>query len=343
MNRLANLDILKIIATNFIIMHHYQLDSNVKFEYINFSFGSFYFGYFVELFFIISGFFTAYTLKSSHISYKKQFLRKIFRLVPYVWISFIGFAIPVVIYKMLYGDWLLGRSYGLNQIISSILMINQGWIKEFPLGLNNPVWYIDVLILCYLIYYILLCMFKNNAKYVYVVLVGSSLVLKVLHTNGIPFLHDSSLRGYIAFFIGILLYEIYKKYDLSNMKGINIFALIIIACLPFVFTKFRYYALVLYTFPLIVLTSASVKQLSGQWIQKWGGISFEAYLWHIPLHHCMVLICRLFNYDLRHTYITMIIFTIIVWLFARLLYLNLEVYISNNIKFNKLINKWFDL
>jgi len=50
------LDFLKIVATILIVFHHYQQVLNVEFAGINFFGGKFYFGYLVELFFLISGF-----------------------------------------------------------------------------------------------------------------------------------------------------------------------------------------------------------------------------------------------------------------------------------------------
>ena len=54
--RYYNLDLIKSIAAVFIVFHHYQQMANVKFDGINFFGGSFYWGYLVELFFLISGF-----------------------------------------------------------------------------------------------------------------------------------------------------------------------------------------------------------------------------------------------------------------------------------------------
>ena len=50
-----SLDLLRIFATTIIIFHHYQQGSGAVYKYINFWGGGFYFGYLVELFFILSG------------------------------------------------------------------------------------------------------------------------------------------------------------------------------------------------------------------------------------------------------------------------------------------------
>lgn len=53
-----SLDFLKIVATIGIIFHHWQQVTGAYFEnHINFYNGRFYWGYLVELFFVLSGFF----------------------------------------------------------------------------------------------------------------------------------------------------------------------------------------------------------------------------------------------------------------------------------------------
>ncbi len=61
--RVYSLDALKIIAATLIVFHHYQQFTETEFKYINFYSGSFYFGRLVELFFLLSGFFTYQYIK----------------------------------------------------------------------------------------------------------------------------------------------------------------------------------------------------------------------------------------------------------------------------------------
>ena len=53
------LDLLKFALSLLIFVHHFQLISEIRFSVINFNDGRFYFGYLVELFFVISGFFVS--------------------------------------------------------------------------------------------------------------------------------------------------------------------------------------------------------------------------------------------------------------------------------------------
>lgn len=84
------LDLLKILATSFIVLHHYEQGTQyAAFKFVSFYGGKFPFGNFVELFFIISGYFTyIYVQKIQHgLEFKKFFKKKYFRLVPMLAIS----------------------------------------------------------------------------------------------------------------------------------------------------------------------------------------------------------------------------------------------------------------
>lgn len=91
-----SLDFLKIIATILIVFHHYQQELNVKFTQINFFGGKFYFGYLVELFFLISGFlmFNYIERIKQGLDFKSFFINRVKRLLPLV-------AIAAILYECL--------------------------------------------------------------------------------------------------------------------------------------------------------------------------------------------------------------------------------------------------
>lgn len=71
------LDFIKICATIIIIFHHYQQVTGAFFENkINFWNGKFYFGYVVELFFILSGFlcFPILTKSNKEVFHSQNFI-----------------------------------------------------------------------------------------------------------------------------------------------------------------------------------------------------------------------------------------------------------------------------
>lgn len=87
--RVYSLDVIKIVATTIIIFHHYQQGSGAVFKYINFWGGKFHCGYFVELFFILSGFFAfSYIEKAKKGMTLSDFIcKKAIRLLPLLSLS----------------------------------------------------------------------------------------------------------------------------------------------------------------------------------------------------------------------------------------------------------------
>lgn len=104
-----SLDVLRIIATILIVFHHYQQSTGAFFEgHLNFYNGKFYFGYIVELFFLLSGFFMVNYRKriEDGLAFKNFFLRRITRLLPLVFISGIAYEFFLYWYQRLYQqDW----------------------------------------------------------------------------------------------------------------------------------------------------------------------------------------------------------------------------------------------
>lgn len=88
--RRYSLDVLRIIATILIIFHHYGQVTGLYLEgHINYCNGRFYFGYVVEFFFLLSGYFMyRYIGKITNgLTFKKFFLPRALRLLPLVFIS----------------------------------------------------------------------------------------------------------------------------------------------------------------------------------------------------------------------------------------------------------------
>ena len=168
----------------------------------------------VELCFMISGFLTAYHYRD-----------KIATLAPLDYVKkrygkLISPSIIVNLWALINVLLILGNVPGSAEWVSpvtplrtvlSILMINTGWFTSYPqtdLPINSTMWFIDVLLLCYLLYYLIRKLAKNQFAYrcacVAMVLVGW---ICLEHSPQLPFLWPIDGRGYAPFFIGALLCE----------------------------------------------------------------------------------------------------------------------------------------
>ena len=312
--RLYNFDLLKIIAAILIVFHHYQQLADVSFKWINFYGGLFSFGYLVELFFIISGFLAAMT--SSHKDgIFKPVCKRIKRILPMAFLAVLFNCIVFMVYKVITGSYMFDTDYSILQILTSLFLVNQGWIVEFFPAVNNPIWYLCVLLWLSILYAAICTVVKGNKK-IEVLISFAMICLGILGWKlriNLPFLHLSDFRGYTTFFMGICLYHVYNMVSrklcfaigigltLSSVIGMNLLGVN------------SWYVLVAFLFPGIVLLAASVPQINKVNISVAGGVSYEVYLWHMPMYCLLKLFIDVIGIEISHSYLTMTIFTIFVW------------------------------
>ena len=101
-----------------------------------------------------------------------------------------------------------------------ITLTHNGWFADY--GFNSygsGVWFLDVLLLCYVIWYILNSKFSGKYQISIIVMIGIGLVCN-LNSFSIPFMYEANGRAYTAFFIGSLLYEIFERIDNKKAERI---------------------------------------------------------------------------------------------------------------------------
>ena len=91
-------------------------------------------------------------------------------------------------------------------------MIQQGWGFNNP-WVNNPTWYISVLLLCYLFFYILFKVAKKlkiDEMYLYATMIFIGLSINK-YAIQLPFFNTDVCRGYYSFFWGVILARIMPR------------------------------------------------------------------------------------------------------------------------------------
>lgn len=299
--RRYSLDILRIIATILIIFHHYGQVTGLYLEgHINYWNGRFYFGYVVEFFFLLSGYFMyRYIGKITNgLTFKKFFLPRALRLLPLVFISGVTYEVLLGIYqKVCGGDW-FGVSITVWGVIINALGVQDGWAFANPM-VNNPTWYISVLLLCYVVFYLLTYLSKrwqipHTYLFVFMVLLGCGAQTYGLN---LPFLNGSSCRGYYAFFFGVLLAEWLEKLNAAK-KPQNIYIYIFwgsVASVAFLLCMIVYkwewvaggtnYLVTFWFYPALIIIFSSkplTKLFDHRFIGTLGKITYDTYIWHNP-------------------------------------------------------------
>ena len=340
---IGNFDILKIIAATCIMCHHYQQLTSVTFRGgIDFYGGNFFFGYLVELFFLMSGVLTEHTWKQNSLL-GRWMLGKAKRIYPSAAIACTVCVLNAVIYDSLFHSALLSIDYSIANVMKSLLLINAGWAWDGGMGINNPTWYLCVLIICYLLYW---CIKKITSLHRFldrwgfgIVAAGCALLYFAVSRQWLhmPFLYMSNCRGYASFFAGVFLYHIVKDAPKKMIFIVN-FILWSASIKVMTVEMSNWYVLTYLFFPAIVMTALLLGQVKLVVVKAAGAISFEVYLWHVPIYGLLTTILKVSGLSINHTYLTMIGFCICVWIWAAGMYFVIEKPLSRCLAQKKIIN-----
>ncbi len=328
--RFYSLDLLKFVLSILIVFHHFQQDIVVHFRYINFFDGVFNFAYCVELFFIISGFLAAMKKKkTSSISLKDYLFQKVRRFFPMSALSVAMMILLELAYFLINGAWYHGLKPDIYKVFNSLMMTFSGGSVLCGRGINNPLWFVSVLLKCYIIFWIIL---KLSEKHGFSIVYPSIAMISIgtavnSYQIDLPFLNEEASRGYAAFFLGILLYELYCN---VNHKRVSVFSfLILFLCFGLGildYSTFYHYEWGTYTFivlPCVLFaTLLFERNCQSEVCIVLGKLSFEIYVWHASFIYLLEIIRSLYPdiMDMTDHFVLMMVFTLIVMVFAFLMY-----------------------
>lgn len=284
-HRFYSLDFLKFLLTTIIVFHHFQQVMEIKFARFNFFFGRIYFGYVVEFFFIISGFVVAFQIQRKAMgSFRSWMLKRMSRILPMAALSIVA-ILAVEFVKMLLGK---GTMPGLWNIVTSLTCtFVGGGVQLSSLGVNNPLWYVSVLFICYAVLYTLTRLSKRigiGTHYLYIAMVMLGLGIHYWGIN-LPFMNGQVSRGYVCFFLGMLLYELYETHASRKIFVVSaiVSVLILLCILTNHFIDDMWAILTFLLFPAALFSFLGAEKLFAPKIFSiLGGIAFEMYLWHVP-------------------------------------------------------------
>ena len=205
-------DILRVVLTAFVLFHHYQqLTGTFFYRGINFYGGKFYFGYVVEIFFLMSGFFMVPYVKRIQVkmSFPTFFGKRLIRFLPSMIVATVAYDVALFFYVRLCNGTLRYPT-NINVFGSVVTALGLGsWSITKDFEINPICWYVSVLLLCYILMYIFVFISKIT-KIPAGILLAIPMIAGVVITNVtefsiIPFLSTRIARGYIHFFGGLLL------------------------------------------------------------------------------------------------------------------------------------------
>lgn len=326
--KIFGFDYVKIIASSVIVFHHYQQVLECQFSLVNFYGGSINYGYLVELFFMISGYLMVYSEHNRNNKTKsniKRFFHKFFRLYPMAFLSILVCLGICTGISVCTGNGQLTELWNLKTLVANFGLIFAGYPFFEMIGINNPLWYICILIQCYILYYFIELLVRH-IKIKQFVLWGMIFVASLI-LYYFKILNEFSFRGVVSFSLGILIFyfvEILGKISFFNSKtkllGIIIIVFAIFSCVLIFMGINQRWVLQFVTYPLFILGVVWLNIPGNELVSKLGDISFEVYIWHYPLLALLQLIAAILEIELYHSYLTMTIFLLATWGIAFLIW-----------------------
>ena len=183
----------------------------------------------VELFFMLSGFLIAfhYREKIASVSLGEYMKKRYGKLIgPSVIVNLWALINAWIMLRTVPGSDAWIPTITPLRTVLSFLMVNTGWVIAYAktgMPINSTMWFIDVLLLCYLLYY-LICRFVKP-RYLYLSACAAMVLIGWLcleHAPRVPFLWGVDGRGYAPFFLGVLLCEFQVKADEDIRKDVSV-------------------------------------------------------------------------------------------------------------------------
>lgn len=337
--RIYSLDALKCLATTLIVFHHYQQTfHDIPGRRIAFYGGSFFFGYLVELFFLISGFLIFKYEKriQEGLSFRRFFFRRYLRLLPLMVLS-------TTFYMLLTCGFffdtfrLTGEVRGLMITekpsvwgwLITCLGLQAGWGLENPC-LNNPLWYISVLLACYLFFFLfvrLAARLRVSPRFFYAGMLLLGLSLSRHAYGNLPFLTGEMGRGYCSFFPGLLLAAFWENRQIDR-RAVGLCLIIPIGFLLGFATDYgrallkpgMSQLLPLLVWPALVtlvLSEPAQRLFCSPKLGTLGAVAFDVYSWHDCANLLFVILGETFSWNPFFFSVRgMLVCAVCVWLFG---------------------------
>lgn len=327
--RIYSLDALKGLACLIIaFLWHYQNMQPLGLgEPLQQYFGFFYrYGkYFVELFFMISGFTMAYCYKKKiddGLTFYDYIVKRIKHLYPLFYLTLLYMTIMQMVYYQLAGKYYVYKVSAWHFILN-VLCVQTGWFN-IDQSFNGPAWCISVEIFLYILFYaVTYCSKKDNNKYILLCVAAVFIGGAILYGGmNYPIINSPMARGVAAFFVGVLLNEFETKWENESkakiadrisiiLMGIGLILIVSPFNIEQLFendVSFQL-SLIIVFFPMVIVSA-----INCVWLRRFleikplkiiGTVSLEVYLLHTPVQITIKTIDKLLGLHIDYLKIYM--------------------------------------
>lgn len=194
---------------------------------------------------------------------------------------------------------------------------------------NHPTWYLCVLLICYICYWLILWLAKRLSvipRYMFIAMIFLGMGI-ITYNIAFPYLNRSVARGYVAFFTGVVLVDLYKTVLEKHRKitccislgVILLFVILYVVDAGFFLTDGQEFLLTFLFYPaliaLFVCSETVIKLFSHRIFRTFGAVSFEMYLWHFVIFMFISTLDAYGVINFQSNYRTMlgVLLIIIIW------------------------------
>lgn len=223
-----------------------------------------------------------------------------------------------------YGAGEISSIWNIKTLIANFLLIFRGWPRMNMTGINNPTWYLCILIICYFLFH--LCLFIQPNPYKRTILFVGIFVLAFL-ANYKGALDSYTFRGLECFFLGAAMCDFFEfavdrefaRKIPFKIGAIVVSGIFISISIVLIFTKFldntnwQRRLSIFGIFVWLVFLSYLFRDKQNAVIRSVGKISFEVYVWHVPFLALAKLLMNVIGLSFEHSFWTMLAFALIVW------------------------------
>jgi peptidoglycan/LPS O-acetylase OafA/YrhL len=311
----------------------------------------------VEIFFMLSGFifFNKYGKKiSSHsISKRDFFILRFSRLYPLHWLTLLIVVTVQLIRKYLIGSGFFEYYYKKNLFLflQNILCVQNGWLQTTS-SFNEPAWSISIEIMMYIVFYALFY-YAGNGKKRFPLCLFLIYLGVMMYASGWdrPFFNESTGRGLICFFIGILIGEMlsHEKNTKREKFLTRVSAITVILSLTLLFLLFKYndksgiyyvygyLVCMLALFPALFILALRLRIISALLSLKpllyLGAISYSIYLTHFPIVLIMATVDKIFSLNTDYSsYLIFFSYAVAVIIISHIVHFYFEKPLQNYIR-----------
>lgn len=316
------LDAVKVLATTCVLFHHFQQVSGARFEHhINF-WGDLTFNWWmmVEVFFMLSGFFAWKHTQKMDTPFGAYIGRKLGRLLPVMAVSTTVYCgLYFLYFRMTGATWVFKTLPNFWGLIVSCLGLQEGF-GFFGYSLNNPTWFVSVLILCYVYHFLLVKLVEKcrwRMEWVLVFMVFFCQGLKSAGVN-LPFVQAQTVRGYQAFSMGLLLGFFLENYKLNkpvvalSIGSIALFLGFVLFAPAYTEPDNTFVFLCIPSLILLSQTEAAKKLFRHRFWSVLSEISYNTYVWHLTVQIFLCLFVP--SIGMGQSLGAMYLFALLAWL-----------------------------